>query len=67
VVPVGRAGSGDEADEDDRTVVTWSMTVKQNLITKAVHLFLSTDRMAGGNFETGLARRRSVVEGASRR
>jgi hypothetical protein len=36
-----------------------------NFIAKAVHLFMSMDKMVGGQFEKGLARMKSEVETAS--
>ena len=48
--------------EGDRTVVTWTMTGEKNFIAKAVGLVMNVDKMVGGQFETGLARMKSVVE-----
>jgi len=48
--------------EGDRTVVTWSMAGKNNFIAKAIHLFMSMDRMIGGEFEKGLAQLKSIAE-----
>ena len=48
--------------EGNQTVVSWSMTGKKNFITKALHLFMSMDKMVGGMFEQGLAQMKSVVE-----
>jgi Polyketide cyclase / dehydrase and lipid transport len=53
--------------EGDHTVVTWSMTGRNNFIAKAVHLFMDMDKMIGGNFEKGLAQMKSVVEAARTR
>ncbi len=50
--------------EGNQTVVTWSMTGKNNFIAKAVHLFMNMDKMVGGKFEEGLANIKSVVEAA---
>ena len=50
--------------EGDRTVVTWTMTGEKNFIAKAVGLVMNVDKMVGGQFETGLARMKSVVEAA---
>jgi len=50
--------------EGNQTVVTWSMTGKNNFIAKAVHLFMNMDKMVGGQFEEGLAELKSVVEAA---
>jgi len=48
--------------EGNQTAVTWSMTGDNNFMAKAVHLFMNMDTMVGGNFETGLAHMKSVVE-----
>ena len=50
--------------EGNQTVVTWSMTGKNNFIAKAVHLFMNMDKMVGGDFEKGLAQLKSVAETA---
>lgn len=50
----------------DQTAVTWSMTGRNNLVAKAVHLFVDMDRMIGGRFEEGLARMKAVAEAAPR-
>jgi uncharacterized protein YndB with AHSA1/START domain len=49
--------------EGDHTVVTWSMSGRNNFITKAVHLVMDMDKMIGGNFEKGLASMKAAVEG----
>ena len=48
----------------DQTALTWSMTGANHFLTKTVHLFMNMDRMVGGEFETGLAQMKSVVEAA---
>jgi uncharacterized protein YndB with AHSA1/START domain len=40
--------------EADQTVVTWSMSGKNNFMSKAVSLFMNCDKMIGGDFEKGL-------------
>ena len=52
--------------QGDRTVVTWSMTGKNNFMAKAVHLFMNMDKMVGGQFEKGLAAMKSIVEESQR-
>lgn len=47
------------------TEVTWSMAGRYALFPKIVGLFLSMDRMIGGDFETGLQRLKSLVETGS--
>ena len=51
----------------DQTAVTWGMTGEKNFMAKAIHLFMNMDKMIGGQFETGLAAMKSIVETASRR
>lgn len=44
------------------TVVTWASYGAQNFIGKAICLFVSMDRMLGGDMEKGLAQMKSVAE-----
>jgi hypothetical protein len=46
--------------EGDQTAVTWSMTGKNNFITKTIHLFMNMDKMIGAQFEQGLAQMKSL-------
>lgn len=48
--------------EGGGTAVTWSMTGHNNFMAKAVSLFMSMEKMVGGQFEQGLAQMKSVVE-----
>ena len=48
--------------EGNQTVVTWSMSGKKNFIMKAIGLFVSCDKMMGGEFEKGLANLKSIAE-----
>ncbi len=48
--------------QGDKTLVTWTMTGHNNFIGKAFCLFMSMDKMIGGDFEKGLAAMKSVVE-----
>lgn len=50
--------------EGDKTVVTWSMSGKNNFAAKAFRLVVDMDKMVGGDFEKGLAQLKSVVETA---
>ncbi len=50
----------------DQTAVTWSLSGRNNLMFKAVGLFMSMDKMVGGQFEQGLEQLKSVVEAAPR-
>jgi len=44
------------------TVVTWSMSGRNNFVGKAMGLFIDCDKMVGSHFEKGLAHLKSVVE-----
>lgn len=48
--------------EGNQTLVTWTMTGKNNFMLKAMGLFMSMDKMIGGDFEKGLAQMKAVVE-----
>jgi uncharacterized protein YndB with AHSA1/START domain len=48
--------------EGNQTVVTWSMSGKNNFMFKAVGLFMNCDKMVGSEFEKGLANLKSVIE-----
>lgn len=48
--------------DGDQTVVTWTMTGRQNFIGKAVCLFMNMDKIVGGQFEKGLANMKTVIE-----
>ena len=50
--------------EGNQTLVTWSMSGKNNFMSKAVGLFMNCEKMVGGQFEQGLAQMKSVVEAA---
>ena len=50
--------------EGNQTAISWSMTGKNNFMSKAVGLFMNCEKMVGGQFEKGLAAMKSVVEGA---
>jgi len=52
--------------EGNLTVVTWTMAGKNNFISKAIGLFMDCEKMVGGPFEKGLARIKSIAEGATR-
>jgi len=52
----------DLAPEGDGTRVRWSMEGSKNYIMKGMGLFMSMDKMVGGDFERGLANLKSVAE-----
>lgn len=51
--------------EGNRTVVTWTMSGKNNFVGKAFTLVLKCDKMVGGQFETGLAQMKLLAEAAA--
>lgn len=44
------------------TAVTWEMTGEKNFMSKAFCLFMSMDKMVGGDFEKGLAQLKATAE-----
>ncbi len=52
--------------QGDQTAVTWSMSGRQNFMAKAFCMFMSMDKMVGGEFEKGLAQMKSVAEAANK-
>ena len=52
---------------DRQTEVTWSMTGKKNFVSKVMCLFVSMDRMIGGDFERGLAGLKTLAETAAKK
>jgi hypothetical protein len=53
-------------DEGGKTLVTWTMTGRKIFVTKLFGLFMSMDKMVGGNFEKGLATLKARVEAAAK-
>src|SRR2546426_3276222 len=53
--------------EGKQTTVTWSMSGRNNFIAKAMCLFVSMDKMGGGQFEQGLAQIKTITEVAARK
>jgi hypothetical protein len=49
--------------EEDGTRVTWTMTGRNNFMSKAFGMFVSMDEMVGKDFEKGLDQMKEVVEG----
>lgn len=54
------------APHGNQTEITWNMDGKKNFMLKAMGLFMSMDKMVGGQFEQGLANMRSIVEAAAK-
>ena len=52
--------------EGNQTAVTWSMFGEKNFMAKAIHLFMSMDKMIGGQFEKGLAQMKAVAEATAK-
>ncbi len=48
--------------EGEKTVVTWTMTGKNNFIGRAMCVFMNMDKMVGGKFDEGLASIKTIVE-----
>jgi len=53
--------------EGGGTKVTWSMSGDNNFIAKAMCLFVSMDKMVGGDFEKGLAQMKTAAEAAAKK
>src|SRR4051812_8307533 len=47
---------------ENQTVVTWTMTGKNNFMAKAVNLFMDCEKMVGPDFEKGLANLKALAE-----
>ena len=50
------------AAEAATTRVTWAMFGPNNFMSKLMQFFMSMDKMAGGQFETGLANMKVAAE-----
>jgi uncharacterized protein YndB with AHSA1/START domain len=50
----------------DQTTVDWSMYGTKNFMMKAVHLFMSMEKMIGPDFEKGLAAMKATAEGTAK-
>lgn len=53
--------------EGDQTVVTWTMTGKNNFMGKAFSLFMNCDKMVGGEFQKALASLNSVTQSLAKK
>ncbi len=53
--------------ERQQTLVTWSMSGKNNFMSKAFGLFVDCDKMVGGDFEKGLASMKTVAEESAKK
>lgn len=52
--------------DSNGTAVTWTMSGKNNFLAKVMCLFMSMDKMIGGQFEQGLATLKTVAESPAR-
>lgn len=52
--------------EGNQTAVTWTMSGKNNFMSKAFCLFVNMDKMVGADFEKGLAQMKTVAEAAGK-
>ncbi len=48
--------------DGDGTVVTWSMTGRNNFVGRAFCLLFNMDKLVGADFERGLANLKKIVE-----
>lgn len=48
--------------EDDKTLVTWSIYGKRNFMAKAMGLVFNCEKMVGKQFDTGLANLKAMAE-----
>ncbi len=53
--------------QTNQTVVSWSMSGKNNFVGKAMGLFMDSDKMLGGYFEKGLAQMKTVAEASAKK
>jgi hypothetical protein len=53
--------------EGSQTVVTWSMSGKNNFMAKAVGLFMDCDKMIGSQFEKGLVDLKLAAEATAKK
>ena len=65
------AGTGDMAftlqAQGNQTLVTWSMEGGKVYLAKLMGLFMSMDKMIGGQFESGLASMKAIAEEAAKK
>jgi uncharacterized protein YndB with AHSA1/START domain len=54
------------AGADVSTKVTWAMQGRQPFMAKVMSLFINCDKMVGSQFEQGLAKLKTLVEGEAR-
>ena len=59
-------GEFELAGKGNQTEVTWSMIGRKNFMLKIFGVFMSMDKMVGGDFERGLASMKGIVEGTAK-
>ena len=53
--------------EGNQTLVTWTMSGKNNFLAKAFSLFMDCEKLVGPDFEKGLAQMKSVAESTAQK
>ena len=53
--------------QGDATEVVWTMSGPVPYLGKIMHLFFNMDRMVGGQFDSGLANLKAIVEGGAQK
>ena len=53
--------------EGSQTAVTWTMTGKNNFVGKAMCLFMSMDKVVGGQFDQGLGALKTIAEAEAKK
>jgi hypothetical protein len=53
-------GFGPDAKDTTRTLVTWTMSGKNTIISKVMNVVMNMDKIVGGQFENGLANLNSM-------
>lgn len=53
--------------DNHETVVTWTMTGRNNFMAKAFTMLMNMDKMIGRDFEKGLAQMKTLVEASGKR
>jgi len=52
--------------DGNKTDITWTMSGKNNFVSKAFNLVMNMDKLVGGDFENGLAQLKAVAEAEPR-
>jgi hypothetical protein len=53
--------------DGNQTLVTWTMSGRNNFLAKAFSLFMDCEKMVGPDFEKGLAQMKSVAESTAQK